>query len=87
MKTLSEFITEISSEVKHSPPPPKVTKHPPRKKSDISTAKEVLSQILVGLKNHNVVRNSRINTKYNNKVVGLYAGDIDRDLPAISEDT
>jgi hypothetical protein len=87
MLKFTEFVLakEETSQVKYAPPPPKKIKKPPIIRSNASGVLEVLRQRIAAFKNHlrTFIRNPNI--KHNNKVLGLVAGDIDKNETALTE--
>jgi hypothetical protein len=76
LKTLLEF--RNTTPVVYAPKPPKHRKHPPRRRENSSGALEYLKQLLVGIANMEVAARDKPNEKVNGKIVGMYAGDINK---------
>ena len=87
MLKFTEFVLakEETSQVKYAPSPPKKIKKPPIIRSNASGVLEVLRQRITAFKNHlrSFIRNPNI--KHNNKVLGLVAGDLDKNEMALTE--
>ena len=65
--------------------PPKPREKGPINRENKSSALEVLKQMVVGIENKRAAQNPKINRKYNDKIVGMYAGDTNKERSALTE--
>lgn len=65
--------------------PPKPKEKGPINRENKSGTLEYLKQLMVGIKNSRAANDSKPNHKVNRKVVGMYAGDMDKHKSALTE--
>ena len=87
MLKFTEFILtkEETSQVKYAPSPPQTIKKLAIIRSDASGVLEVLRQRIAAFKNHLRSFMQNPNIMHNNRVLGLVAGDLDKNETALIE--
>jgi len=73
---LDEF--KNTTTIVYAKPPPKSKGHPPLNRQNSSGVLEYLKQLIVGIRNKTVAQNGKPNSKVNDKIIGMYAGDINK---------
>lgn len=73
---LDEF--KNTTTVTYAKPSPKPKVHPPLNRQNSSGVLEYLKQLIVGIRNKTVAQNGKPNSKVNDKIIGMYAGDINK---------
>lgn len=88
MKSFNQFISEGRPKKidQYTPAPPKPKRKPPREREqNLSGTIEKNKQHLVAIKNHQNFIKSNPNTNINDKIVGMYAGDTEKNEPVLNE--
>ena len=89
MKRFSSFISEDRPKKidQYTPAPPKPPAKPPRTRDqNLSGALEKHKQRIVALKQHDDKTRNIPNKKINDKIIGMYAGDTNKDKAALNEE-
>jgi hypothetical protein len=88
MKRFSSFISEDRPKKidQYTPAPPKPPAKPPRtREQNLSGPLEKHQQRLVAIQQHNDKSRNVPNKKVNDRILGMYAGDTDKDKTALTE--
>ena len=89
MKRFSSFISEDRPKKidQYTPAPPKPPAKPPRtREQNLSGALEKHKQRIVALKQHDDKTRNIPNKKVSDKIIGMYAGDTNKDKTALNEE-
>lgn len=87
MKKFIEFFKEYKDpyDPSYAKKPPKIKSKGPLERENKSGTLEYLKQLVVGVENHRKAVNSKPNHKPVKRIVGMYAGDIDKDESSLNE--
>lgn len=69
----------------YAPARPRIKEKGPLTRENKSGALEYLKQLVVGIENKRAAQNPKINRKVNDKIVGMYAGDTNKNKKALTE--
>ena len=90
MKKISDFKSFLMDskspyDPTYAPKQPKIKQKGPLERENKSGTIEYLKQLVVGIRNHRAAVNSRPNQKPVKRIVGMYAGDTNKNEEALTE--
>jgi hypothetical protein len=83
--TEESYVPAKAPAIVYAKVPPKPLQKGPRYRENTSGPKEYLMQFIVGLENNRAANKTKINKKVNRKIIGMYAGDVNKNDQALTE--